>query len=319
MSSGARAVFSHRDFRLYWIAIFAEGFGLTMALVAIGWQVYSVRGNALDLGLVGLAEFLPLLLFALPAGQLADRVSRRRLLVVMVVLDIVMLGGLLVVTVSGADEVWPFFALAFLFGTSSALGAPAGRALTPSLVPEELLVSALAQRSIVNQISLVSGPAVGGLLFAVRAELVYAIAIALALVSLVCFLSLRTGRMPAAEGVEGLNEVLAGVRHIRRTNVLLGAISLDLFAVLLGGLAADLGIGAGAEATRERPADVELHVGVGHEQGLGVGVHRDELDALEPGVDHPIDRVHAAATDADDLDHRQVVLRVGHWVCLPSM
>ena len=242
MSSGARAVFSHRDFRLYWIAIFAEGFGLTMALVAIGWQVYSVRGNALDLGLVGLAEFLPLLLFALPAGQLADRVSRRRLLVVMVVLDIVMLGGLLVVTVSGADEVWPFFALAFLFGTSSALGAPAGRALTPSLVPEELLVSALAQRSIVNQISLVSGPAVGGLLFAVRAELVYAIAIALALVSLVCFLSLRTGRMPAAEGVEGLNEVLAGVRHIRRTNVLLGAISLDLFAVLLGGAVALLPI-----------------------------------------------------------------------------
>jgi len=213
-----------------------------MALVAIGWQVYDVRENPLDLALIGLAEFLPLLLLALPAGQLADKVPRRRLLALMAVLDIVFLGGLLGVTIAGADRVWPFFVLAFLFGVSSALGAPAGRALIPSLVPQEILVSALAQRSVVLQISVVIAPAVGGLLFAISAELVYAVAIGLALISLGCFLALHGGRQPAAEGVKGMSEVLAGVRLIRRTNILFGAISLDLFAVLLGGAVALLPI-----------------------------------------------------------------------------
>jgi MFS family permease len=238
VSEASRSAFRHRDFTVYWIAVVTEAFALSMALVALGWQVYSVRENPLDLGLIGLAEFLPLLLLSLPAGQLADRLPRRSLLTLMVILDIVFLLGLLGVTIAGPDEVWPFFVLAFLFGVSSALGAPAGRALIPSLVPREILVSALAQRSVGIQISVVAGPAVGGLLFALSAELVYAVGVGLSLVSLACFLSLHGGREPAAEGVKGLHEVLAGVRLIRRTNVLLGAISLDLFAVLLGGAAA---------------------------------------------------------------------------------
>ena len=242
MSSASRSAFRHRDFAVFWVGLVTEAFALSMALVAIGWQVYSVRENPLDLGLIGLAEFLPLVLLALPAGQLADRVPRRTLLAVMVSLDIVVLAGLLGVTIAGADRVWPFFALAFLLGVGSAIGAPAGRALTPSLVPQEILLSALAQRSIAFQLSLVAGPAVGGLLFALRAELVYAVGIGLALISLACFLALRGGREPAAEEVEGLDAVLAGVRLIRRTNVLLGAISLDLFAVLLGGAVALLPI-----------------------------------------------------------------------------
>ncbi len=242
MRLGPDSPFRHRDFAVYWVAVVTEAFALSMALVAIGWQVYSVRENPLDLGLIGLAEFLPLLLLALPAGQLADRVPRRRLLALMVVLDVVFLLGLLGVTVAGADRVWPFFVLAFLFGVSSALGAPAGRALTPSLVPREILVSALAQRSVGIQISVIAGPAAGGLLFALSPELVYAVGVGLTLISLVCFLSLRGGRVPAADGVQGLHEVLAGVRLIRRTNVLLGAVSLDLFAVLLGGAVALLPI-----------------------------------------------------------------------------
>ena len=113
----------------------AEAFALQMSFVAIGWQVYSIRGNALDLGLLGLAEFLPLLLLALPAGQLADRFPRRYLLVVMMLLNLVVLSGLLAVTIVDTGHVWPFFALAFVQGVGSAIGAPAGRALTPSLVP----------------------------------------------------------------------------------------------------------------------------------------------------------------------------------------
>jgi len=237
-SSAGLSAFRHRDFALFWSSLVTEAFALQMAFVAIGWQVYAVRGNPLDLGLVGLAEFLPLPLLALPAGHLADRVPRRRLLLVMLVLNLVVLSGLLAVTAAGATRVWPFFVLAFLQGVGSAIGAPAGRSLTPSLVPEEILVSALAQRSIAFQGSAVIGPAIGGILFAIRPELVYIVAMLLALVALGCVVAMRSGRLPVSGGSASLGEVLAGVRLIRRTNVLLGAISLDLFAVLLGGAVA---------------------------------------------------------------------------------
>lgn len=237
-----RSAFRHRDFSLLIASMVAEAFALQMSFVAIGWQVYSISGNPLDLGLLGLAEFLPLLLLALPAGQLADRVPRRHLLAFMMLANLLVLAGLLAVTIADTGRVWPFFVLAFFQGVGSAIGAPAGRALTPSLVPAEILVSALAQRSIAFQLSAVTAPAVGGLLLAVRAELVYAVAIVLALIALVCVLGLRRGREPASEEAAGLEELLAGIRLIRRTNVLLGAISLDLFAVLLGGAVALLPI-----------------------------------------------------------------------------
>ena len=242
MSTAGGSAFRHRDFALFWVSLVSEALALQMAVVAIGWQVYSISGSALDLGLLGLAEFLPLLLLALPAGQLADRIPRRRLLTVMGASNAVVLSGLLAVTVADAGRVWPFFVLAFVQGIGSAIGAPAGRALTPSLVPQEILVSALAQRSIAFQGSAVVGPAIGGILFAIQPELVYVVAIGLALVGLGCILAMRSGRVPAAEGVVGLDEVLAGVRLIRRTSVLFGAISLDLFAVLLGGAVALLPI-----------------------------------------------------------------------------
>jgi MFS family permease len=242
MSQAARSALRHRDFSLLLVSMVAESFALQMSFVAIGWQVYSISGKALDLGLLGLAEFLPLLLLALPAGQLADRVPRRHLLTVMMVLNLVVLSGLLGVTIADAQVVWPFFALAFVQGIGSAIGAPAGRALTPSLVPEEILVSALAQRSIAFGLSAVVAPAIGGLLFALQAELVYIVALVLAVIALGCVLALRSGRERAAEAAVGLDEVLAGVRLIRRTNVLLGAISLDLFAVLFGGAVALLPI-----------------------------------------------------------------------------
>jgi MFS family permease len=242
MSRAGGSAFRHRDFALFWVALVTSSFAMTMASVAIGWQVYSVRENPLDLGLVGLAEFLPLLLLAIPAGNLADRLPRRSLYAFALVVDGLVAASLLVVTFRGAGSVLPFFGLALLTGCASAIGAPAGRALTPSLVPQEILVSALAQRSIAFQLSLVAGPAVGGILFAIRAELVYVVAIVLQVVALVCVLALRKGRVAVTEGSVGLDEVLGGVRLIRRTKVLFGAISLDLFAVLFGGAVALLPI-----------------------------------------------------------------------------
>jgi len=238
-----RSPFGHRDFALYFAAQTTEALALTMATVAIGWQVYSVRESPLDLALVALAEFIPLPLLALPAGHLADRFPRWRLWTSMLALNTLVLGGLLAVTVSGADKVWPFFALAFLQGIGSAVGAPASRALMPSLVPQGLLLKALAQRSVGFQLTVVAGPAAGGLLFAVQDELVYAVGIVLSLAAVGCALFVQKGRKPANtdESAE-FGDVLAGVRLIRRTRVLYGAISLDLFAVLLGGAVALLPI-----------------------------------------------------------------------------
>ena len=130
--------FAHRDFAFYFSAQVVEAFALTMATVAIGWQVYSVDENPLHLALVALAEFAPLPLLALPAGHLADRLPRRRLWTSMLALNTAVLGALFGVTLSGADAVWPFFVLAFVQGVGSAVGAPASRALMPSLVPQGL-------------------------------------------------------------------------------------------------------------------------------------------------------------------------------------
>jgi MFS family permease len=243
VSSASESPFRHRDFSLYFAAQVVEGFALTMATVAIGWQVYSVRESPLDLALVALAEFLPLPLLALPAGHLADRLPRRRLWASMIALDTCVLVGLLLVTASGAERVWPFFVLAFVQGVGSAMGAPASRALLPTLVPQEILVAALAQRSIGFQLTVVAGPAVGGVLFAIEDTLVYIVGIALSLVALTCALAVRSGRVPPAnEESADIGDVLAGIRLIRRTRVLFGAISLDLFAVLLGGAVALLPI-----------------------------------------------------------------------------
>ena len=242
MARPGRSPFAHRDFSLYFVAQVVEAFAITMATVAIGWQVYSVDENPLHLALVALAEFLPLPLLALPAGHLADRLPRRRLWTSMLGLNTLVLGALLLVTLSGADRIWPFFALAFVQGVGSAVGAPASRALMPSLVPQDLLLTALAQRSIGFQLTVVAGPAAGGLLFALQDWLVYAVAVALSVFALGCAFFVRKGREPASDGAAELDDVLGGVRLIRRTPVLFGAISLDLFAVLLGGAVALLPI-----------------------------------------------------------------------------
>ena len=226
----------HRDFSLFLGSLVATGLALQMAQVAIGWQVYQIHHRALDLGLVGLAEFIPLPLLALPAGQLADRLPRRELVAFSTGLDASVAAGLLVVTLRGAQSVWPFYGLALGTGVASALGAPPSRALTPSLVPPDVLPSALALRSVAFQVSGIAGPALGGVLYYLHSPLVYEVSTALSAVSVGCVLAMRSGRAPATEGeAPGLESVLAGVRLIRRTPVMLGAISLDLFAVLFGG------------------------------------------------------------------------------------
>ena len=230
--------FTYRDFSLYVVATVATAFAIEMSFVAIGWQVYAIHRDPLDLGLVGLAMFVPLPLLALPAGHLADRYPRRTVLALSIGLDAAVAIGLLGVTRTGADATWPFFVLAFCTGVASALGAPAGRAMVPSLVPQGILVRALAQRSVAFQVSVIVAPALGGLFFAIRPELVYGASVAFSLVALAAVLTLRSGREGVGGGSPDLASVLGGVRLVRRTPVLFGAISLDLFAVLFGGAVA---------------------------------------------------------------------------------
>jgi MFS family permease len=230
-----------RDFRLLVAAVFAMQLAAQMVAVAIGWQVYELDENAFHLGLVGLAEFLPLLLLALPAGELADRLPRRAIFAAAVVLEGAVACGLIALTLAGASQLWAFLALAFGVGVAGALGNPAARALPPALVPVDLLAGAFALRSVATRVGAISGPAIGGVLFAIRPEVAYATAAALFGLALACVLALRApaiDRDPLAEPPPGLQSILAGIRLIRRTPVLLGAITLDLFAVLFGGAVA---------------------------------------------------------------------------------
>jgi MFS family permease len=231
-----------RDFVLFLIATSATAVAIEMGFVAIGWQVYEVNRSPLDLGLVGLAMFLPLPLLALPSGHLADRFPRRTIVALAVAIDVAVAVGLLVVARGGADRVWPFLALAFCTGVASALGAPASRALTPSLVPAHVLPRAFAVRSGCWQLSVIGGPALGGLLFVIDAQLVYGVSAGLSVVALAGTLALHAGRDGAGGESPDLASLLGGVRLVRRTPVLFGAISLDLFAVLFGGAIALLPI-----------------------------------------------------------------------------
>jgi MFS family permease len=227
--------FAYRDFTLYWLAGLGLFLALELATVAIGWQVYAIRGQPLDLGLIGLAVFLPRLLLALPAGYAADRFPRRTVYALALLFQAGVFAALLVVSSSGADSLWQFVALAAASGAALAVNAPASRSIIPSLVPPPLLAKAMAQRSIGIQCALMAGPVLGGVLFAISAELVYGAAVALALAGWLAVMLAREGRAPAAAGALSLDSVFDGVRFIRRTPVVLGAISLDLFAVLFGG------------------------------------------------------------------------------------
>jgi MFS family permease len=229
-----------RDYALFLVAILTRMLPAQMIAVAVGWQVYVIHGNPFDLGLIGLAEFLPLPLLALPAGQLADRLSRRIALGIATVVSLLDAAGLLLVTALAPHALWAFVGLAVVSGIALAIGAPAARAMPPELVGPELLSNAMALRSIASQIGVVAGPAFGGLLFAIHPQVVYGAALAFYTVALGCTVALQRagGWVPSGEEAPGLAHVFGGIRFLRRSRIVLGAILLDLFAVLFGGAVA---------------------------------------------------------------------------------
>ncbi|HEY5188186.1 MAG TPA: MFS transporter [Solirubrobacteraceae bacterium] len=266
-----------RDFRLWWFGLLGMVVSLQMLEVAIGWEVYAQHRSALDLGWIGLAEFLPMLLFALPAGHLADRFPRRLVFAASLALGAAVGVGLALISASGTVSVWPYLGLAFAAGTSMAFGSPASRAMAPTLVSRDLLASAMTLRSIAAQAGQVIGPALGGGLYGVSPALVYSLAGAVCLLAAGSVLRMRAGpsggvRTGAiADQPVSARDGLEGLRFVGRTQILLGAILLDLLAVLFGGAVALLPIFARSI----------LHVGP---TGLGILRAAPAVGALIAGV-----------------------------------
>jgi MFS family permease len=263
----------NRDFALLALAVLATNLATPMIAVAIGWQVYDIHHQAFDLGLIGLFGFGPVFLLALPAGTLTDRVSRKLMLAGAAILLAAIAASLILVSEAGARQLWPFLALAAASGVAEALSFPATRALPPLLVSREELPAALALESVVSQAGTVAGPALGGLLFAIHPEITYATALGLfALATIATLLISLHGRAPApTHVVNPVRELLGGIHFIAATPMLLGAILLDLFAVLFGGAVALLPVFA----------QTILHVGP---VGLGVLRSAPALGAVIAGL-----------------------------------
>ncbi len=251
------AVLRNRDFSVYLVARLLGTLAVQMQTVAVGWQVYELTRDPLDLGLIGLSQFLPFVLLILPAGQIADTRDRRRIITFCYALECICALLLLAVAVRGVTAAAPVFAVMVLFGVARAFQMPTGQALLPNLVPREQFGTAVAINSSTWQIATIAGPALGGIVYLAGAPVVYASVAALFAMSVTLTLMLRAGgdrggpREPTS-----LETLLSGLRFVYRRRVVLGAISLDLFAVLFGGATALLPVYA---------ADV-LHVGP---DGLG--------------------------------------------------
>jgi MFS family permease len=231
-----------RNFALLWLALLGQGVSVQMLEVAIGWEVYSQHNSALDLGWIGLAEFIPMFLLALPAGQLADRLPRRLVFGFSLLLSTAVAAGLVLISAAGVTSVLPFLALALGAGTAMAIGTPAARALPPTLVSNDLLENAMTLRGVAVQGAQVAGPALGGLLYPISPGFTYGVAGAMCLLAVACVAAMRHSEAQGVSGrvrsAPGLASVLGGVRFVRHTQILFGAILLDLLAVLFGGAVA---------------------------------------------------------------------------------
>lgn len=238
----ALSVLRIRDYRLYLSSRFLSSLALQMVSVAVGWQVYELTGDPFALGLVGLVQFLPGFLLTLPAGQAADRFDRRRILLAAMSVEVAAVAALLALTLSPAPPVGGIYAVLAVMGSARAFIAPASQSLVPHLVPKDLFPRAVALGSTSWQVAVIGGPAAGGLLYVLGAPVVYGVSAALLLVSALAIGRLKTRLKVHAAMETGVEGVLAGVRYVWSRKELLGAISLDLFAVLLGGATALLPI-----------------------------------------------------------------------------
>jgi MFS family permease len=235
-----RVAFTYPSFTYFFAGRWFVTSALEMQSVAVGWQVYEITKRPLDLGLVGLAQFLPGILLFLISGHAADRLDRKRLIVSCYAGFAVCSGSLLVLALRGARTVIPIYAVMVLLGVVRSFSGPVTRAIMPQLVPEEHFPNAVAWNASAFQSATILGPAAGGLIYAAfrGPAAVYAATLASAMIGFLSMLRVKPQTKPRPREHFNRAAVFAGLRYIWREKLILGSISLDLFAVLLGGAVA---------------------------------------------------------------------------------
>jgi MFS family permease len=228
-------LFAHPAFALLWCSRVLSNVAFNMLGVAVGWQLYDLTGSALDLGLVGLAQFAPIVLLTLIVGQVADRYDRRLVASICQFAQAVAAAALVAGTVSGRLASAGIFATVALVGGARAFEGPTSTALVSDVVPRPLISPAMAWLMSATQTARIVGPALGGFLYVVGPGTTYATAAALFLCAGTCAAIIRTRRASRVSEPVVLESVLSGIVFIRNQRVLLGVMSLDMFAVLLGG------------------------------------------------------------------------------------
>jgi MFS family permease len=238
-TSSLRAVLAQASFTRFLAGRFMTSMAVQMQTVAVGLQVYRLTHDPLDLGLVGLSQFLPFLLCVLPAGQLADRFRRKRIVVGCFVIQWLCAVSLLALTHFAVTRTWPIFVVMSFFGAARAAVMPASQALTPNLVPKHLFGNAIAINSSMWQVATIIGPALGGLVYASAGPLVvYEVVVVLLTAGLLAVLGMRSPPQPPPQGQATVKHLMEGVRFVFTRPLLLGVTSLDLFAVMFGGATA---------------------------------------------------------------------------------
>jgi MFS family permease len=232
-------VLAMRDFRLYLGGRFFAAMSQQMLAVAIGWYLYDLTGDPLTLGYAGLALFIPIAIFTLPGGDVADRFDRRRILALAHLVQAACAGLLVYLAVTRTVTPWPFYAVLSLSGVARAYSAPAVQSFAPFLVPRGQFAESVAWSASANRVAMITGPALGGLIYLLGAEAAFAACLIQSLLVSVAMISIRTRVAPAIEkGTTAFSRAVAGLRYVRRQPVVFGAITLDLFAVTLGSITA---------------------------------------------------------------------------------
>jgi MFS family permease len=232
------AAFRHSSYTRFFFARFLGAFATQILSVSVGWQMYDNTGNVFYLGLIGLVQFLPSLLLILVTGSVADRYNRRAIVSTCMIVSAVCAGALLGLTIADAFEPTIVFAILVVFGIERAFAAPAVQSLAPNLVPQKDLSNAVAWNSSSWQTASIVGPVAGGLLYGASPVVAYSVSFGFFAAAAVLVFLVKRPPQRKSEKAVSLDTLFAGFRFIFAEKVVLGAISLDLFAVLLGGAVA---------------------------------------------------------------------------------
>ena len=233
------SAFSSPAFQRFFPSRIAHHFAMQIMTTAVGWQVWDLTHNAQYLAWLGLAVFLPVLCLVVPAGMAADRYDRKYILALCMALETLAAGGLLLFSLYGADHIWLVYVCLGVLGVASAFGNPAASALVPNMLKGRLLANGISLNSMTWQFASVAGPALGGLLLLFGSTFTYSIAVALTLGSALLVVLMGDLKQTHHENPDlGFGAVLGGFKFILSEPIVLGAISLDMFAVLLGGAVA---------------------------------------------------------------------------------